>query len=38
MGGKEHESVNPFPHNKILDQIKLKVLADDKLNVTTRGA
>ena len=25
---------NPFPHNKILDQTKLKVFADDKLNVT----
>ena len=25
---------NPFPHNKILDQIKLKAFADDKLNVT----
>ena len=26
--------VNPFPHNKILDQTKLKGFADDKLNVT----
>ena len=25
---------NPFPHNKILDQTKLKAFADDKLNVT----
>ena len=26
--------INSFPHDKILDQIKLKALADDKLNVT----
>ena len=26
--------VNPFPFDKILDQIKLKAFADDKLNVT----
>ena len=26
--------INPFPHNKILDQAKLKAFADDKLNVT----
>ena len=26
--------VNPFPHDKILDQTKLKAFADDKLNVT----
>ena len=25
---------NPFPHDKILDQAKLKAFADDKLNVT----
>ena len=25
---------NPFPHNKILDQAKLKVFADGKFNVT----
>ena len=25
---------NPFPHDKILDQTKLKTFADDKLNVT----
>ena len=25
---------NPFPHNKILDQTKLKAFAEDKLNVT----
>ena len=27
--------LNPFPHDKILDQTKLKVFADDKLNITT---
>ena len=27
-------SINPFPHNKHLNQIKLKTFADDKLNVT----
>ena len=27
-------SVNPFPHDKILDQIKLKAFADDKLYTT----
>ena len=26
--------VNPFPHDKILDQTKLKAFADNKLNVT----
>ena len=26
--------VNPFPHDKILGQTKLKAFADDKLNVT----
>ena len=26
--------VNPFPHEKILDQTKLKAFANDKLNVT----
>ena len=26
--------VNPFPHDKILDQTKLKAFADDKLNIT----
>ena len=26
--------VNPFPHDKILNQTKLKAFADDKLNVT----
>ena len=26
--------LNPFPHDKILDQSKLKAFADDKLNVT----
>ena len=25
--------INPFPHDKILDQTKLKAFADDKLNV-----
>ena len=25
---------NPFPHDKILNQTKLKVLADNKLNAT----
>ena len=25
---------NPFPHDKTLDQTKLKTFADDKLNVT----
>ena len=25
---------NPFPHDKILDQTKLKIFADDKSNVT----
>ena len=28
---------NSFPHDKNLDQTKLKAFADDKLNVTTRG-
>ena len=27
-------NINPFPHDKILDQTKLKAFADDKLNVT----
>ena len=27
-------ALNPFPHDKILDQTKLKPFADDKLNVT----
>ena len=27
-------SFNPFQHDKILDQTKLKIFADDKLNVT----
>ena len=27
--------INPFPHDKILDQTKLKAFADAKLNVTT---
>ena len=26
--------INPFPHDKILDQTKLKAFAHDKLNVT----
>ena len=26
--------LNPFPHDKILNQTKLKVFADDKLSVT----
>ena len=26
--------LNPFPHDKILDQTKLKAFADDKLHVT----
>ena len=26
--------LNPFPHDKVLDQTKLKAFADDKLNVT----
>ena len=28
------ECLNPFPHDKILDQTRLKTFADDKLNVT----
>ena len=28
------QSFNPFPNEKILDQTKLKALADNKLNVT----
>ena len=28
-----HLIFNPFPHDKILDQTKLKAFADDKLNV-----
>ena len=27
-------TLNPFPHDKILDQTKLKAFADDKLNAT----
>ena len=27
-------SLNPLPHDKILDQTKLKAFADDKLDVT----
>ena len=27
-------TVNPFPHDKILDQTKLKAFADDKLDIT----
>ena len=30
---KSRYPINPFPHNKILDQTKLKAFADDKLNV-----
>ena len=26
--------LNPFPHDKILDQTKLKAFVDDKLNLT----
>ena len=26
--------INPFPHDKILDQIKLKAFADKKINTT----
>ena len=26
--------INPFPHNKILDQTEWKAFAEDKLNVT----
>ena len=29
-----HQVFNSFPHDKILDQTKLKAFADDKLNVT----
>ena len=28
------KGLNPFPHDKILDQTRLKAFADDKLNVT----
>ena len=28
--------LNPFPHDKILDQTELKAFADDKLNVTKK--
>ena len=28
------KKVNPFPHDKNLEQTKLKAFADDKLNVT----
>ena len=31
---RQTKFLNPFPHDKILDQTKLKVFADDKLNVT----
>ena len=34
MGVFYRKLFNPFPHNKILDQTKLKAFADDKLNVT----
>ena len=30
----EAQFLNPFPHDKILDQSKLKAFADDKLNLT----
>ena len=30
---KKKNSLNPFPHNKTLDQTKFKVFADDILNV-----
>ena len=32
----KHDSMplNPFPHDKILEQTKLKAFADDKLNLT----
>ena len=26
--------INPYPHDKIWDQIKLKAFADDKLDIT----
>ena len=29
-----HLRLNSLPHNKILDQSKLKAFADDKINVT----
>ena len=29
-----NNKINPFPHDKIVDQTKLKVFADDKYNVT----
>ena len=28
------KTINSFPHDKIMDQTKLKAFADDKLNVT----
>ena len=31
---KCHSCFNPFPHDKILYQTKLKAFADDKLNIT----
>ena len=31
---KEMMLVNPFPHDKILDETKLKAVADEKLSVT----
>ena len=37
MFGKKQSQTylfNPFPHDKILDQTKLKAFADDKLYVT----
>ena len=30
----QKKTFNPFPHDRILDQTKLKAFADDKLNVT----
>ena len=29
-----YHTINPFPHDKILNQTKLKAVADNKLNVT----
>ena len=37
MGSVEHvpnQTLNQFPHDKILDHTKLNAFADDKLNVT----
>ena len=36
MEHKTGNTFNPFPHDKILDQTKLKAFADDKLHVTKR--